>query len=82
MMNDAFDMCTDADTETQSEEVYSQILNEIGMNLNDDMKTNSNAIAQPQPAAVGEVSTFLLVFIDQFCIFINRIQIFKPGLTL
>ena len=84
MMGDAFDMCTDAETDTQAEDVYNQILGEIGMNLNDDMKTNNNAIAQPQPAAVGEVSTtvsFFLLFIDQFCIFFNRIRIFKLGLT-
>ena len=45
MMNDAFDMCTDADTEQQSEDVYNQILGEIGMNLNSDMATNTNQIA-------------------------------------
>ena len=38
MMGDAFDMCTDAETDTQAEDVYNQILGEIGMNLNDDMK--------------------------------------------
>ena len=70
MMGDAFDMCTDADTDNQADEVYNEILSDIGMNLNSDMKTNSNAIPQAQPAGpVGEVSHFYLaVLTNSLCL--------------
>ena len=57
MMNDAMDMMGDADTDQQADEVYNQILGEIGMATNADMQTNTNAIDQPV-AAVEQVSQF------------------------
>ena len=51
MMQDQFDMMGDADTDTQAEEVYNQVLGEIGMSLTGEMATNTNQIAQPQAAA-------------------------------
>ena len=50
MMQDQFDMMSDPTQETEAEEVYGQILSEIGMQMNSDMNTNSNAIAQPAAA--------------------------------
>ena len=47
MMQDQFDMLQDADQEQQAEDVYAQILGEIGMGVNNDMATNTNQIAQP-----------------------------------
>ena len=52
MMGDAMDMAGDADTDNQAEEVYSQILGEIGMGVNADIKAGDTAIAAPT-AAVG-----------------------------
>lgn len=57
MMNDAMDMCGDADTEAQADEVYTQILGEIGMSENAGMAVGSGAIAQPnaaQPVAAAQ----------------------------
>lgn len=57
MMNDAFDMVGDADTDQQADEVYGQICAEIGIQQNQEMQTNTNAIAQPQSAqAIENVS--------------------------
>ena len=50
MMQDQFDMMGDADTDAQADEVYNQVLGEIGMSMNGEMATNSNPIAQPQAA--------------------------------
>ena len=35
MMQDQFDMMGDADTDAQADEVYNQVLGEIGMSMND-----------------------------------------------
>ena len=51
MMQDQFDMMGDADTDAQADEVYNQVLGEIGMSMNGEMATNTNQIAQPQAAA-------------------------------
>jgi charged multivesicular body protein 2A len=46
MMSDQMDMAMDnGDMVDQAEEVYTQILGEIGMNLNDEMKTGKGNIA-------------------------------------
>jgi len=45
MMNDAMDAVGDADTDMQADEVYSQILGEIGMTANADMVAGEGAIA-------------------------------------
>ena len=50
MMQDQFDMMGDPDTDLQADEVYNQILGEVGMNLNSEMATNTNSIAAAQPA--------------------------------
>ena len=50
MMQDQFDMMSDPTQETEAEDVYNQILSEIGMTMNSEMQTNSNAIAQPAAA--------------------------------
>ena len=47
MMGDAMDMAGDADTDNQADEVYNQILGEIGMGVNQDIKAESNTIAAP-----------------------------------
>ena len=44
MMGDAFDMVGDADVDTQADEVYSQILGEIGMDQGAGMAVGSGAI--------------------------------------
>ena len=41
MMNDAFEMAGDPDTENQADEVYNQILGEIGMNVNAEIAAGS-----------------------------------------
>ena len=53
MMQDQFDMLGDPETDQQADEVYQQILGEVGMQMNSDMATNTNAIAQPA-APVGQ----------------------------
>ena len=45
MMADAFDMMSDPSQEEQAEEVYNQILGEIGMKVNGEMQTGKNQIA-------------------------------------
>ena len=54
MMQDQFEMIGDPDTDQQAEDVYQQILGEVGMQMNSDMATNTNAIAQPAAAAQAE----------------------------
>ena len=52
MMGDAMDMMGDGETDQQADEVYSQILGEIGMDQGAAMQTGSGAIAAPaQPVA-------------------------------
>ena len=51
MMGDAFDMMGDPETDQQADEVYNQILGEVGMTVNADMATNTNQIAAPAQAA-------------------------------
>ena len=45
MMQDQFEMMGDPDTDQQADEVYNQILGEIGMNMNNEMAAGSGAIA-------------------------------------
>ena len=45
MMQDQFDMMSDPTQEGEAEDVYNQILSEIGMTMNSEMQTNSNQIA-------------------------------------
>ena len=48
-MSDQMDMAMDTgDMQDQAEEVYSQILGEIGMNIDSDMKAGKGAIATGQ----------------------------------
>ena len=54
LMTDQMDMMADPDAEGQAEDVYNQILGEIGMSLNSDIKAGTGEIAQPQPTAVVE----------------------------
>ena len=51
MMQDQFDMMGDPETDQQADEVYNQILGEIGMNMNNEMAAGSGAIAQPEANA-------------------------------
>jgi hypothetical protein len=45
-MNDQIDMAMDTgDTEAQAEEVYNQILGEVGMGLNSEMNAGKGKIA-------------------------------------
>ena len=44
-MQDQFDMMSDPTQEGEAEDVYNQILSEIGMTMNSEMQTNSNQIA-------------------------------------
>ena len=46
MMTDQMDMMADPDQEGQAEDVYNQILGEIGMSLTGDMTTGSGKIAE------------------------------------
>ena len=52
-MQDAFDMMADPDQENEAEDVYTQILGEIGMNMNGEMAAGSGQIAQPAATATG-----------------------------
>lgn len=54
MMNDAMDAMGDGQTEAEADEVYNQILGEIGMSTNADMATGSGAIAAPAGANPAE----------------------------
>ena len=54
MMQDQFEMMSDPAEESQAEDVYAQILGEIGMQMNDDMSTNNNQIAQPAGAGAQQ----------------------------
>lgn len=60
MMNDAMDAMGDGETEQQADEVYNQILGEIGMSTNQDMVAGSGNIeAGAQPISQAEqVSSF------------------------
>ena len=60
MMNDQMDMAMDTgDTAEQADEVYSMILGEIGMGMNDQIKAGQGEIANPTSAqTVDAVSTF------------------------
>ena len=55
-MQDQFDMIADPDQENEADEVYNQILGEIGIGLNGDMKTNTDQLAQPAPAVVSKTA--------------------------
>ena len=60
MMNDAMDAMGDGETENQADEVYNQILGEIGMSQNQEMATGSGNIAAPaQPISQAEQVSFL-----------------------
>ena len=50
MMQDQFDMMADPDQENQAEEVYSQILGEIGMSMNSEMNAKDDKIVVAEPA--------------------------------
>ena len=65
-MQDQFDMLADPDQESQADEVYNQILGEIGIGLNGDMATNSNQIAQPQAAAAQVSNSVWFDFFSDF----------------
>ena len=55
MMTDQMDMLADPDSEAQAEDVYNQILGEIGMSITDSTKTGSGALAvEAKPAAIVE----------------------------
>ena len=61
-MNDAMDAMGDGETENQADEVYNQILGEIGMSSNQEMATGSGAIAAPaQPISAAEQVSFLFL---------------------
>jgi charged multivesicular body protein 2A len=48
MMNDQMDdAMDDGETETNADEVYNQILGEVGMQMNNDIKAGDGAIANP-----------------------------------
>lgn len=49
-------MMGDADTDQQADEVYGQILGEIGMNMNNEMATGSGSIAQPEAAGAAQAN--------------------------
>ena len=48
------DMMADPEQEGEAEGVYNQILGEIGMSLNGEMKTGEGQIAQAQAAPVQD----------------------------
>ena len=45
------DMMTDADTDQQADEVYNQILGEVGMAENQNMAVGTGELTQPQAAS-------------------------------
>ena len=53
MMSDQMEMMNPGDMEEQADEIYGQILSEVGMKLNDEINTGSDPIAQPTAAAVS-----------------------------
>ena len=62
MMNDAMDAMGDGETENQADEVYSQILGEIGMSQGQEMATGAGNIAAPaQPISAAEQVSFLFL---------------------
>ena len=68
MMNDAMDAMGDGETESQADEVYNQILVEIGMSTNAEMVAGSGNIeANKQPISAAEQVSFqILVVIISF----------------
>ena len=58
MMTDQMDMMADPDAEGQAEEVYDQILAEVGMGIKDDTKVTDKDInpvaVDPQPIAADD----------------------------
>ena len=58
MMNDAMDAMGDGQTEAEADEVYNQILGEIGMAENSAMATGSGAIAAPAQPVENVSSIF------------------------
>ena len=60
-MNDAMDAMGDGETENQADEVYSQILGEIGMSQGQEMATGSGNIAPAQPISAAEQVSFLFL---------------------
>ena len=54
MMSDAMDMVGDGDTDAQAEEVYSQILGEVGMGVGQDIKTGTGEIVVPAAGTTVE----------------------------
>ena len=56
MMSDQMEMMNPGDMEEQADEIYGQILSEVGMKLNDEINTGSDPIAQPTAAAAVSVS--------------------------
>ena len=49
-MGDAFDMMGDPETDANADEVYNQILGEVGMSMNNEIAAGSGDIAQPAVA--------------------------------
>ena len=64
MMNDAMDAMGDGETENQADEVYNQILGEIGMSTNAEMVAGSGNIeANQQPISAAEQVSFLILVV-------------------
>ena len=57
-------MLGDPDTDQQADEVYNQILNGVGMSMNNEMATNTNAIAQPAAAQANSGDADLQARLD------------------
>ena len=78
MMQDAMDMCTDGDTESQADEVYNQILGEVGMGVNDEMKTGTKEIVNPAAATAAPAQVSRLINSYMYVLF--REMIYKQDL--
>ena len=63
-MNDQMDMVMGGDTEEQADEVYNQILGEIGMNINQDIRAGDGEIAQQNaPISQADAVSILLSYL-------------------
>ena len=67
-MNDQMDMAM-GDADGEADEIYDQILGEVGMGMNHNMNINSNAVPQPMvgnmaPAPVPQVGDDMQARLD------------------
>ena len=67
MMSDQMEMMNPDDMEQQADEIYGQILSEVGMKLNSEINTGSDPIAQPASAVSVSCTSLLMILVLGQC---------------